>query len=63
MRETDLYKPECFDARFLKHLESEDTTLQEAWERTEADFKRVFGHRKYANYESYRRSRRRRIKR
>jgi len=57
----NLWRPEVYDKRFNKHL-SECDTLNEAWQATEQDFKRIFGSMKYKNYESFRLSRRKRIK-
>ena len=55
-----LYRPEAFDARFIEYTRTHET-LQEAWEAVERDFRKVFGQNRYASYESYRISRRRRI--
>ena len=57
----NLWRPEVYDKRFNQHLSKCDT-LNEAWEATERDFKRIFGSMKYKDYESFRQSRRYRIK-
>jgi len=57
----NLWRPDVYDKRFNKHLADCDT-LNEAWEQTEKDFKRIFGTNKYKNYNSFRVARERRIK-
>lgn len=53
MTDVKLYHDHEFDKRFYEHLQTVET-LQEAWELTESDFKKVFGVNRYASYESYR---------
>jgi len=57
----NLWRPEVYDRRFNQHVESMDT-LNEAWEATERDFKRIFGTPKYKNYQSFKVARIRRLK-
>lgn len=56
MNDVKLHLSEEFDARYEAYL-TEGNGQRWAWERTEADYKRVFGQRRYSSYDSYRRVR------
>ncbi len=60
-RKLNLYKIQDFDKRFLQ-LTGDSATYEEAYERLEQEFSEQFGTRRYKNYESYRKTRNRRIK-
>jgi hypothetical protein len=57
-----LLSPRGFDERFWKHSKDCKTYI-EAYEKTEKEFHKHFGKRKYSDYNSYRNSRDKRIKR
>tara|TARA_R100000655_G_scaffold62757_1_gene101230 strand:+ start:413 stop:634 length:222 start_codon:yes stop_codon:yes gene_type:complete len=57
-----LLSPNGFDDRFWKYAKETKTYL-EAYERTEIEHEKHFGKRKYADYNSYRNCRDKRIKR
>ena len=57
-----LHDPRKFDERFVDYT-AECDTYEEAYLRTEQDYRKVFGKRKYSSYNSFRVSRTKRIKR
>jgi hypothetical protein len=61
-RSKKIIQIEHFDARFIE-LTSEHTTYQEAYEALEEEYSKLFGIRRYKNYESFRISRLRRLQR
>ena len=61
IKDINLHTPEKFDKRFEQYTQIADT-YEEAYIMVEKDYIRVFGRRKYSNYNSYRVSRRKRIK-
>lgn len=58
---TKLYDINEFDKQFIE-LTRVTETYQEAYEKLEEKFEDAFGKRRYKNYESYRKSRCRRMK-
>tara|TARA_R100000750_G_scaffold48039_1_gene32874 strand:- start:196 stop:408 length:213 start_codon:yes stop_codon:yes gene_type:complete len=56
-----LLSPNGFDERFWKYAK-ETKTYMEAYEKTENEFEKHFGKRKYSDYNSYTTSRNKRIK-
>jgi hypothetical protein len=57
-----LHDPHAFDGRFLEKTRQYDT-YEEAYDAVEEEYRSTFGAPKYSNYESYRVTRRYRIKR
>jgi hypothetical protein len=57
----NLFKITDFDKRFLE-LTGKSATYEEAYEKLESEFSEQFGSRRYKNYESFRKSRVRRIR-
>ena len=57
-----LLTPNGFDDRFWKYAK-ETKTYVEAYEKTEIEYEKHFGKRKYSDYNSYRGARDKRIKR
>ena len=55
-----LLSPNGFDERFWKYAK-ETKTYMEAYEKTEKEYEKHFGKRKYADYNSYTTSRNKRI--
>lgn len=60
-KDISLHDPAQFDKRFLDYTQKTDT-YEEAYALTEQDYIKVFGCHKYSNYNSYRVSRYKRIK-
>lgn len=56
-----LHDPVEFDRRFIEATATSNT-YEEAYNKVEEEHKKTFGVTKYANYESYRKARARRIK-
>lgn len=56
-----LLSPNGFDERFWKNAK-DSKTYKAAYERTEQEFEKHFGKRKYSDYNSYTTSRNKRIK-
>lgn len=59
--DVQLTNPHKFDERFLKHAAS-SSTYQAAYEKTEQDYRAVFGQNKYTGFHSFRVARYRRVK-
>jgi hypothetical protein len=53
--------PRGFINRYMQNLNDSATQI-EAYERTEAEYKIIFGRQKYSNYESFRRVKNRMMK-
>lgn len=55
-----LAKADVYDARFIEYIQH-CRTYEEAWEMVEEEYRSVFKENKYASYESYRKTRKRRM--
>jgi len=56
----NLFSIEDFDKRFIQ-LTGSSKTYEEAYDKLEVQFESLYGQRRYKNYESYRKSRTRRM--
>jgi hypothetical protein len=55
MKFINLYLPAEFDKRFEFHYR-QSRTYKEAYEKTESDYKSLFGLNKYSSYESFKKA-------